>query len=54
MHVKSNPGHVQDTKEDELLTDLMDSEYTQRPFYGSRKMVVYSCACGHVVNRKCV
>jgi putative transposase len=37
---------------DELLKRLIDEEYTQRPFYGSRKMVVHLGRCGHRVNRK--
>jgi transposase InsO family protein len=37
---------------DELLKRLIDEEYTKRPFYGSRKMVVYLARCGHQVNRK--
>jgi putative transposase len=31
---------------------LIDEEYTKRPFYGSRKMVVHLARCGHQVNRK--
>jgi putative transposase len=31
---------------------LIDEQYTRRPFYGSRKMVVYLKAAGHHVNRK--
>ena len=34
-----------------LLTEL-DAEYTRRPFYGSRKMVVHLCLLGYIVNRK--
>ena len=30
----------------------MDEEYTRRPFYGSRRMVVYLGRLGHIVNRK--
>ena len=37
---------------DEVLKRLIDEEYTRHPFYGSRKMVVYLCHCGHRVNRK--
>lgn len=40
-------------KADDLkLRALIDEEYTSRPFYGSRRMVVFLRACGHVVNRK--
>lgn len=38
--------------EDLLLCQLIDEEYTSRPFYGSRRMVVFLRAAGHVVNRK--
>lgn len=34
------------------LRALIDDEYTNRPFYGSRRMVVFLRAAGHVVNRK--
>ena len=34
------------------LLVLIDEEYTSRPFYGSRRMVVFLRAAGHVVNRK--
>jgi len=39
--------------EDLLLCRLIDEEYTNRPFYGSRRMVVF-CAHtkGQIVNRK--
>ena len=39
-------------EEDLLLCRLIDEEYTRRPFYGSRRMVVYLGRQGHVVNRK--
>jgi putative transposase len=43
----------QDTSaEDLLLCRLIDEEYTNRPFYGSRRMVVFLSRAGHVVNRK--
>ena len=32
--------------------DLIDEEYTRRPFYGSRRMVVSLNNLGHEVNRK--
>jgi putative transposase len=38
--------------EDWLLCRLIDEEYTNRPFYGSRRMKVYLRTMGHVVNRK--
>ena len=37
---------------DLLLLGLIDGEYTRRPFYGSRRMVVYLKEQGPVVNRK--
>jgi putative transposase len=37
---------------DLLLCRLIDEEYTSRPFYGSRRMVVFLRAAGHIVNRK--
>jgi putative transposase len=39
-------------EEDLLLCRLIDEEYTRRPFYGSRRMVVFLAREGHVVNRK--
>jgi putative transposase len=36
---------------DEVLKRLIDEEYTQHPFYGSRKMVEHLFRCGHRVNR---
>lgn len=37
---------------DQRLLALIDAEYTRHPFYGSRRMVVFLKAHGHVVNRK--
>lgn len=37
---------------DLLLCRLIDEEYTRRPFYGSRRMVVFLRSQGEVVNRK--
>jgi putative transposase len=34
------------------LLELIDAQYTQRPFYGSRRMVLYLQEQGHAVNRK--
>jgi len=39
-------------EEDLLLCRLIDEEYTRRPFYGSRRMVVCLSRLGHIVNRK--
>ena len=42
-----------DTRTEDLrLCRLIDEEYTSRPFYGSRRMVVLLRGRGHVVNRK--
>jgi len=41
-----------DRTQDLLLCQLIDEEYTNRPFYGSRRMVVFLRGQGHVVNRK--
>ncbi len=40
------------SEEDLLIRRLIDAEYTERPFYGSRRMVVILKRLGHVVNRK--
>jgi putative transposase len=37
---------------DLTLLRLIDAQYTRRPFYGSRRMVVHLREQGHVVNRK--
>ena len=39
-------------QDDRQLCRLIDEEYTRRPFYGTRRMVVYLRQQGHVVNRK--
>ncbi|WP_325949115.1 IS3 family transposase [Pseudomonas putida] len=39
-------------EEDLLLMRLIDEQYTRRPFYGSRRMVVFLGRQGHLVNRK--
>lgn len=35
-----------------LLLNLIDEEYTRRPFYGSRKLLVYLRGLGYDINRK--
>ena len=35
-----------------MLSCLIDEEYIRRPFYGSRKIVVFLKNAGHNVNRK--
>ncbi len=37
---------------DQRLCRLIDEKYTRRPFYGSRRMVVFLKGEGHEVNRK--
>ena len=37
---------------DLLLSRRIDEEYTRRPFYGTRRMVVFLKTAGHIVNRK--
>ena len=40
-------------EEDDLeVLGLIDAEYTRRPFYGSRRMVLFLAEQGHRVNRK--
>lgn len=41
-----------ESEENLTLMRLMDEEYTQHPFYGSRKMRDYLRRQGHEVNRK--
>ncbi len=43
---------VREDEEDLKLRGLIDEQYTHRPFYGSRRMVVFLRTGGHVVNRK--
>ena len=37
---------------DMTLLELIDAEYTRRPFYGSRKLLHYLRGLGHSINRK--
>ena len=46
-----SPGAVRDERDLQLLR-LIDAEYTRRPCYGSRRMVVSLRALGFAVNRK--
>ena len=41
-----------ETEENLRLMRCIDEKYTRHPFYGSRKMTVWLCAQGEVVNRK--
>jgi putative transposase len=43
---------VESSAEDLPLMNLIDGQYTETPFYGSRKMVVFLRRWGHLVNRK--
>ena len=43
---------VEICEEDLKLCRLIDEEFTRRPFYGSRRMVVYLQSLGHDINRK--
>lgn len=43
---------AREDESDLRLRALIDEEYTSRPFYGSRRMVVFLRAAGYVVNRK--
>ena len=50
IYAQREPGPVDES--DLSLCSLIDEEYTRRPFYGSRKMVVFLKMAGHTVNRK--
>ncbi len=50
VYVQQTPRPVDEG--DLLLSRLIDEEYTRRPFYGSRKMVIFLQVAGHLVNRK--
>jgi putative transposase len=50
IYAQHTPRPVDDG--DLLLSRLIDEEYTRRPFYGSRKMVIFLQVLGHIVNRK--
>lgn len=50
VYARSRP--VEADESDGLLCRLIDEEYTRRPFYGSRRMVVFLEGVGHCVNRK--
>jgi putative transposase len=43
---------VPQSKENLALMQLIDKQYTDRPFYGSRKMTAWLVAQGQAVNRK--
>ena len=50
VYARSRPVEADET--DLQLCSLIDEQYTRRPFYGSRKMVVFLNKAGHNVNRK--
>lgn len=50
VYAQQKPRPVDES--DLLVSRLIDEEYTRRPFYGSRKMVVFLKRVGHHVNRK--
>jgi len=50
IYAQQKPRTVDE--DDLLLSVLIDEEYTRRPFYGSRKMVVFLKTIGYSVNRK--
>jgi len=50
VYAQQKPRPVDES--DLLVSRLIDEEYTRRPFYGSRKMVVFLKTVGHHVNRK--
>jgi len=50
VYARSRPQEVDES--DVLLCRLLDEEYTRRPFYGSRRMMVFLKRTGHDVNRK--
>ena len=43
---------AQESEENLALMRLIDEQYIQTPFYGSRRMCVWLCKKGYVVNRK--
>jgi putative transposase len=47
QHLDAEPD-----KEELILLEIIDTEYTRHPFYGSRKMKVYLCGMGYQINRK--
>jgi len=50
VYAQQTPRPVEEG--DLLLSRLIDEEYTRRPFYGSRKTVIFLQVAGHLVNRK--
>lgn len=52
VYRRRQPERDAERDEDLLLRRLIDEEYTNRPFYGSRRMAVFLRGLGHCVNRK--
>jgi putative transposase len=50
VYAQKKPRRIDES--DLLIRRLIDEEYTRRPFYGSRKMVVFLVKEGHGINRK--
>jgi putative transposase len=50
VYAQRKPKRVDES--DLRISRLIDEAYTRRPFYGSRKMVVFLKKVGHLVNRK--
>ena len=50
VYARRQPKAVAES--DLRVSALIDEQYTKRPFYGSRKMVVFLARAGCVVNRK--
>ena len=50
VYARRDAGVVDEAER--ALLRLIDAQYTRRPFYGTRRMVVYLSEQGHTVNRK--
>ena len=50
VYARRRPVAMDET--DLLLCRLIDEEYTRRPFYGSRRMVIFLKCEGHALSRK--
>ena len=50
LYARSTPAVINET--DLLLCRLIDEKYTLRPYFGSRRMVIFLKEKGHEVNRK--
>ena len=52
IYARKAPHHLVECNEDLLLKNLIDEKYTERPFYGSRRMREFLKTKGYIVNRK--